>query len=73
MGNAQVLPNGNVVVGWGNEPYVTEFGPGGAILFDAKLPRGGQNYRAFRFAWSGIRRRVPRSPFREGVTATPST
>jgi hypothetical protein len=53
MGNAQVLPNGNVVVGWGNEPYVTEFGPGGAILFDAKLPHGGQNYRAFRFAWSG--------------------
>jgi hypothetical protein len=53
MGNAQVLPNGNVVVGWGNEPYVTEFAPGGAILFDAKLPRGGQNYRAFRFGWSG--------------------
>ncbi len=53
MGNAQLLANGNVVVGWGNEPYVTEFGPGGAILFDAKLPHGGQSYRAFRFAWSG--------------------
>ena len=53
MGNAQVLPNGNVVVGWGNEPYVTEFAPDGAILFDAKLPRGGQNYRAFRFGWAG--------------------
>jgi hypothetical protein len=53
MGNAQVLPNGHVVVGWGNEPYVTEFGPDGTILFDAKLPRGGQNYRAFRFDWVG--------------------
>jgi hypothetical protein len=53
MGNAQMLPNGHMVVGWGNEPYVTEFGPDGAILFDAKLPRGGQNYRAFRFDWSG--------------------
>ena len=53
MGNAQMLPNGNVVVGWGNEPYVTEFGSSGEILFDAKLPRGGMNYRAFRFGWSG--------------------
>ena len=53
MGNAQLLPNGNVVVGWGNEPYLTEFAPNGAILFDAKLPHGGMNYRAFRFGWSG--------------------
>jgi Arylsulfotransferase (ASST) len=53
MGNAQMLPNGNVVVGWGNEPYVTEFGSNGEILFDAKLPRGSMNYRAFRFDWSG--------------------
>jgi len=53
MGNAQLLPNGNIVVGWGNEPYVTEFAPDGAILFDAKLPHGGMNYRAFRFGWSG--------------------
>ena len=29
MGNTQVLDNGNVVVGWGSEPYVTEFGPDG--------------------------------------------
>jgi arylsulfotransferase ASST len=54
MGNAQVLGNGNVVVGWGNEPYVTEFAPDGTILFDGKLPPGGQNYRAFRFPWVGL-------------------
>jgi hypothetical protein len=53
MGNAQVLGNGNVVVGWGSEPYVTEFAPDGTILFDVKLPQGGQNYRAFRFPWVG--------------------
>jgi len=64
MGNAQVLPNGHVVVGWGNEPYVTEFGPDGAILFDAKLPRGGQNYRAYRFDWSA-------RPFSDPVLVAP--
>jgi hypothetical protein len=53
MGNAQVFPNGNVLVGWGSEPYVTEFAPDGSIRFDAKLPRGGQNYRALRYPWAG--------------------
>jgi hypothetical protein len=53
MGNAQVLGNGNVVVGWGSEPYLTEFDAAGSIVFDAKLPDTGQNYRAFRFPWVG--------------------
>jgi hypothetical protein len=60
MGNAQVLPNGNVVVGWGGLPYVTEFRPGGAVRFDARLPRGGQNYRAFRLPWLGRPHEPPR-------------
>ena len=53
MGNAQLLDNGNVLVGWGSEPFITEFGPKGDIRLDAKLPPGGQNYRAFRFPWIG--------------------
>ncbi len=36
MGNAQVLGNGNVVVGWGSEPFVTEFAPDGSIVLDAE-------------------------------------
>ena len=60
MGNAQVLPNGNVVVGWGGLPYVTEFREGGGVHFDARLPRGGQNYRAFRLPWIGRPDRPPR-------------
>jgi len=52
MGNAQFLPTGNVVVGWGTEPYVTEFGPLGDIRFDATFPGGAWNYRAFRDAWT---------------------
>jgi hypothetical protein len=53
MGNAQVLENGHVVVGWGGSPYVTEFAADGTIVLDARLPRGGQSYRAFRFPWVG--------------------
>jgi hypothetical protein len=53
MGNVQALDNGNVMIGWGSEPFLTEFGPGGAVEFDARLPKGGQNYRAFRLPWRG--------------------
>lgn len=60
MGNAQVLPNGNVVVGWGALPYVTEFHRGGGVRFDARLPAGGMNYRAFRLPWRGSPRDQPR-------------
>jgi hypothetical protein len=60
MGNAQVLPNGNVVVGWGARPYITEFRRGGGVHFDALLPRDGKNYRAFRLPWQGRPHRPPR-------------
>jgi hypothetical protein len=53
LGNAQLLGNGDVFVGWGGSPYVTEFTRSGAIAFDARLPHGGQSYRAFRFPWVG--------------------
>jgi hypothetical protein len=53
LGNAQLLSNGNMFVGWGGSRYVTEFTRDGAIAFDARLPQGGQSYRAFRFPWVG--------------------
>jgi hypothetical protein len=53
LGNAQLLDNGNVFVGWGGSPYVTEFDRAGGITFDARLPHGGESYRAFRFPWTG--------------------
>jgi hypothetical protein len=51
LGNTQLLSNGDVFVGWGGSQYMTEFTRAGAIVFDARLPRGGQSYRAFRFPW----------------------
>jgi hypothetical protein len=53
MGNAQLLADGHMVVGWGAAPYVTEFAADGSIVYDAHLPRGGESYRAFRFPWTG--------------------
>jgi hypothetical protein len=53
QGNAQVLSNGNVFVGWGSDPVFSEFGSDGELLFDARLPPQAESYRTFRFPWSG--------------------
>lgn len=53
MGNLQTLENGNVLIGWGSEPFLTEFDPDGRVVLDVHLPPGGQNYRALKFAWRG--------------------
>lgn len=53
QGNAQVLSNGNVFVGWGSAPVVSEFSGDGALLFDARFPPECESYRAFRFPWRG--------------------
>ena len=53
MGNAQVLADGRVMVGWGTQPYITQFGPLGDVQFDATFEGGAWNYRAFRDTWAG--------------------
>ena len=53
QGNVQVLPDGNVFVGWGSEPFVSEFSHDGELLFDASFPPPVESYRAFRFPWKG--------------------
>jgi hypothetical protein len=53
QGNVQVLPNGNVFVGWGSEPFFSEYSKDGKLLFDARFAGETQSYRAFRLAWSG--------------------
>jgi hypothetical protein len=52
QGNMQVLPGQRWLVGWGESPWVTEYGPGGQLLFDAHMPRSYQSYRAYRQQWS---------------------
>ena len=36
QGNMQVLPNGDVLVGWGSEPYLTQFNANGSIAVDGR-------------------------------------
>jgi Arylsulfotransferase (ASST) len=53
QGNMQVLSNGNAFVGWGTEPFTSEYSKEGKLIFDLEFAGETQSYRAFRQAWSG--------------------
>jgi hypothetical protein len=53
QGSMQVLDDGRVVVGWGNQPAFTEFAANGAELLNGQLPRGDWSYRAYAADWTG--------------------
>ena len=57
--NMQVLPNGNVFIGWGSEPFFSEFSRDGRLLYNANLPPETESHKAFRFPWEG---RPPEDP-----------
>jgi hypothetical protein len=54
QGNVQVLPSGNVFVGWGELPYFSEYGASGQLLYESKLPTPDESYRSFRAPWTGL-------------------
>jgi hypothetical protein len=53
MGSVQTLSNGMVVVGWGTEPYLSEFNSTGKLLTDARLLSGDKSYRGLVLPWQG--------------------
>jgi hypothetical protein len=70
QGNVQVLPNGNIFVGWGAQPYVSEFAPTGELIFDAELGSGYISYRAYRAPWAGGGAGAPAVAARRGSAHT---
>ena len=58
-GNLQLLPAGNVFVGFGSTPFFSEFAPNGRLTFDASLPSGDGSYREFVFPWTATPKTRP--------------
>jgi hypothetical protein len=59
QGSVQLLENGNVFVGWGEIPRVSEFHRSGQMVFDAELGEKYESYRAFRLPWTGLPAEAP--------------
>jgi EmrB/QacA subfamily drug resistance transporter len=53
MGDTQPLPNGNVLVGFGSEPYFSEYSRSGELLLEGELPGPDLTYRATLEQWVG--------------------
>lgn len=75
QGSTQVLPGGNVLVNWGSEGALTEFKADGTPIFHAYvdsgyLDLGAENYRAFRYNWTGLPNEVPAIVALEGEKGT---
>ncbi len=60
LGNVQLLEDGRVFIGWGDQPYFSEFAPDGTLLLDGQLPVGVRSYRAFAANWVGQPAEPPR-------------
>ena len=54
FGNMQTLPDGDVVVGWGDLPVFSRLAPDGTALAEAHVPPGYASYRAYQQAWKGV-------------------
>jgi arylsulfotransferase ASST len=52
MGNVQSLPDGHLIVSWGNAGVLSEFDADSRWIADASMRC--LTYRAFRFPWTGI-------------------
>ncbi len=52
QGNAQTTGDGNLFVGWGILPYISEFNPSGQLIFNAEFPTGVNTYRAYLLPWN---------------------
>ncbi len=74
QGNTQALPGGSWMVGWGEEPWMSEYGSNGQLLFDAHLPRPlGVLSRLPPVLERAPRRRRPLSRSRARARRRPST
>jgi Arylsulfotransferase (ASST) len=71
QGNVQPLENGNVFIGWGAEPYFSEYTAQGQLLYDVHMHGSYQSYRGFRFPWTGAPSEAPTlAAVRSGASAT---
>ena len=70
MGDVEPLPNGNVFVGWGSEPYFSEYSRSGRLLFEGELPGPDLTYRATLEQWEGLPLTPPAGAARTAGSAT---
>jgi hypothetical protein len=54
QGSVRELPGAATFVGWGQQPYFSEYAADGTLRYDAQLLAGNYSYRAFRSSFDGM-------------------
>jgi hypothetical protein len=67
-GSVQTLPDGGHFVGFGAQPWFSQFSASGRLVFDARLPIDDGSYRAYRFPWRATPRSRPLAAARRSAT-----
>ena len=67
QGDFEPLAGGDWMVGWGQEPFLSEFSASGRLLFAARLPAAYQSYTVLKAPWSGTPAEPPRVAVRAGA------
>ncbi len=70
MGDTQPLSGGNVFVGWGSEPYISEYSHSGKLLLEGEFPRPDLTYRATLEQWVGLPLSAPVGAIRQTAAKT---
>jgi hypothetical protein len=58
-GNDDELAGGDDLIGWGEQPYFSEYTSTGQPVFDARLGDSNPVYRVYKFRWSGAPQTLP--------------
>jgi hypothetical protein len=53
QGNMQTLSNGNAFMGWGQQPFFSEYSKTGKLLMAIGFPKPDISYRAYRYVFHG--------------------
>jgi hypothetical protein len=53
QGDTQLLDGGGAMVGWGGQPYLTEYSNSGRVVLDASFPQPDLSYRTYVEPWVG--------------------
>ena len=70
MGDTQPLAGGNAFVGWGSEPYFSEYSGSGQLLLEGQFPGPDLSYRATLKQWVGLPLSPPVGVARRGAGGT---
>jgi EmrB/QacA subfamily drug resistance transporter len=70
MGNVELLPGGNVFIGWGQQPNFSEYTKSGKLIFDASFPGPDLSYRALVEQWEGLPLYPPKATAIRTATGT---